>query len=314
MGGKYQILSRPRGSSMSTFVFIMGPTAVGKSELALLAAQTLGGEVVNCDSLQLYKGLDIGTAKPSYEDKETVPHHLFDIVEVGDHFTAGDYRREVLKLFERRKPACFFFVGGSGFYFRALEKGMYQVPQVSKKVHQELVDNPDSSSLYRELEERDLETARRIKIQDRYRIVRALGVIRESGQTLSKIREEFEEKQEKLPVPVTKIGITMDRSLLRKRVICRTLGMLDRGLVEETKDFVHRGYGSWAPLKSVGYKECQMFLKQGGDRGQLLRSIVTSTMQLAKRQMTWFRKDPGIRWYERSEVENWSIPLEWMKL
>lgn len=297
----------------SHFIFIVGPTAVGKSEFARRAASyptDQKGEVVNADSLQLYKGLEIGTAKPSVEEMKSLPHHLFSIVDLGGQFTASDYRREALSLFKKREPAHLFFVGGSGFYLRALEGGMYEAPPIPERIQKELVGE-NLSSLYRELRDRDPETAQKIKSQDRYRILRALGVIRASGRTLTEIRNEF--TQQELPALLTKIGLTMDRSLLRKRVAQRAEQMLEGGLIEETQDLMAQGYGNWPPLNSVGYKECQKFLKEGrGTRSELLESMITSTMQLAKRQMTWFKKDPGVRWYERGESESWDKPLEWV--
>ena len=136
-----------------------------------------------------------------------------------------------------------------------------------------------------------------------------------SGKTLSEIRSEFEKNRESLPFPIIKMGFTMERGLLRKRVRQRVVEMLKRGLLDETRELVNQGYGNWSPLKSVGYKECQEFLKQGGKGGddKLLENIVTSTMQLAKRQMTWFRKDSKVSWYERGEVEDWKEPLEWLE-
>ena len=166
--------------SSSCLIFIVGPTAVGKSEFARLAARREGGEIVNCDSLQLYKGLNIGTAKPSSEEIKQAPHHLFSMVDMGAHFTASDYRREALALISHRSSAALvaemplplFFVGGSGFYFQALEKGMYQVPSVPDHIRKELADT-DLASLYAELKERDPETAQRVGSRDRYRILKS---------------------------------------------------------------------------------------------------------------------------------------------
>ena len=296
----------------SHFIFIVGPTAVGKSEFSRFAARKETGEIVNSDSLQFYKGLEIGTAKPSAEEMKQVPHHLFDLVDLGGQFTASDYRREALELFERRRPIHLFFVGGSGFYFQALEKGMYEVPNVPDRIHRELMAEVDLSSLYEELKVKDPETARRVESRDCYRIVRALGVIRASGRTLTEIRNEFEQKKGELPAPVTKIGLTMERRLLRDKVTQRAEQMLEKGLIDETQDLIDRGYGDWFPLRSVGYRECQKFLREKGSRDELLESIITSTMQLTKRQMTWFRRDPDVRWYERGEIEDWSEPLEWV--
>ena len=308
--------------SLSYCFFILGPTAVGKSKLAHRAALALRGEIVNCDSLQLYKRLDIGTAKPSLAEMGEVPHHLFNMVELGGHFTAGDYRRVALELFNRRPLVNLFFVGGSGFYFQALEKGMHKVPEVPESIRKDLKDLVESKGLdflYRELKERDPEEAEKIKSQDAYRVMRALGILKAGSKTLTEIRREFDESKEALPVPVVKVGLHMDKSLLRERVTQRARLMLERGLLEETRNLMHQGYGAWSPLRSVGYKECQSFLLQGKsvalkrEREELLESIVRSTMQLAKRQLTWFRRDPEIRWYEGGEDEDWVEPLSWLE-
>ncbi len=299
-------------ASSFPFLFIMGPTGVGKSELAHLAAQREKGEIVNCDSLQCYQGLDIGTAKPSSTERKPIPHHLFDIVELGGQLTAGDYRRKVLSLWKEPPQAPLFFVGGSGFYFQALEKGMYEVPEIPENIRRELSYQDDLPSLYEELKRKDPQTAQKIKTHDRYRILRALGVIRASGKTLTEIRYEFAQKRKTQLVPVMKIGLTMERNFLRKRILQRTQQMLNQGLVEETESLMKKGYSHWPPLNSVGYKECQNFLKGQASQNELLESIVTKTMQLAKRQMTWFRKDLNVRWYKRQEVENWKEPLQWI--
>ena len=198
---------------------------------------------------------------------------------------------------------------------------MHWVPDVPESLRKELMESEDLPSLYRELRERDMEAAQKIQSQDRYRIVRALSIMRAGGRTISEIRREFEERQEEgLPVPVIKLGLRMERSLLRKRVEQRVEGMLERGLLEETESLINRGYRDWPPLKSVGYKECQQFLLEGGGGGAgskgieyLRERIITSTMQLAKRQMTWFRRDSSIRWYDRKEIEDWSQPLKWLR-
>lgn len=286
-------------------VFVLGPTASGKSALALELAKIKNGAVVNCDSLQVFKGLDIGTAKPSAFERASLPHFLFDFVSLGQNFTAGDYRRSALEVIERELPKRdLFFVGGSGFYIQALDKGMNEVLPVAPETIKALDEAEKQHGLlhlWHQLEQLDAESAKKIHPNDGYRIKRALSVIQTSGEKWSAQQAMAKEGQHlSSRFTVKKIGLKWDREVLHKRVAERTENMLEAGLIEEVQALVQKGFGSWAPLQSVGYKETLGFLKGELGRNELAPAITQSTMQLAKKQMTWFKRDPEIQWFDGS--------------
>lgn len=294
----------------NSIYFVVGPTASGKSGFGLELARKLGGAVANCDSLQIYSGLDIGTAKPTLKERSVLPHHLFDIVPLGQTFTAGEYRRAALEIIEKQIPErSLIFVGGSGFYIQALDKGMNEVLPVPPEIIVSLDDSEVLNGLlhlWHQLELADPAAAAKIHPNDGYRIKRALSVILTSGEKWSTQQSRAKEDQHlSSRYRVKKIGLKWERPDLQKRVEMRTKEMLDNGLVEEVQGLIESGFGSWAPLQSVGYKETLDFLRGRIGEKELFRLIVQSTMQLAKKQMTWFKKDTEIQWFDgRLGVEN----------
>lgn len=280
----------------SLFTLVVGPTASGKSDLTLGLAERFGGAILNCDSLQFYERLDIGTAKPSREERARVPHHLFDCVPPGQVLTAGDYRRLALDTLERLHGPV-FGVGGSGFYIQALEKGMFDVPKPKAEVETATRARVEAAGLpaaYEELRTRDPEYAARVKPQDAYRITRALVLMDDAGRTVTEVRAAFAPRP--FPYPLLKVGLRPTRDDLLPRVRARTARMLADGLIDETRALVDEGWGDWPPLQSVGYKECVQFLRGEVARADLEALIVEKTMQLAKKQRTWFQRDPEIAW------------------
>lgn len=288
-----------------TIYFVVGPTASGKSALALELAKRLGGAVANSDSLQVYTGLDIGTAKPTLKERAELPHFLFDIVPLGQTFTAGDYRRAALETIEKQIPRQdLIFVGGSGFYIQALDKGMNEVLPVPPEIILSLDESEKQNGLlhlWHQLDQADPDSAKKIHPNDGYRIKRALSVIMTSGKKWSSQQAAAKEDQHlSSRYRVRKIGIKWDRAELSKRVTLRTQEMLDSGLVEEVQSLVEKGLAKWAPLQSVGYKETLDYLEGRICENELPGLIVQSTMQLAKKQMTWFKRDTEIQWFEGS--------------
>lgn len=302
---------------MIKVVFVVGPTASGKSDLALKLAEKNRGVIINCDSVQLYESLNIGSAKPSPEDFARVPHYLFDVVQEGEEATAGRYQRDffaTMKEIENRYPYA-FVVGGTGFYFQAIEKGMYQVGAADEKIREqveaELQEEGGAERLYHELVLRDPQAAAKISLNDHYRISRAIEMMRTHGRPVSEIRKEFEEKLEPFPYPLMKFGIRAGREDLLPRVKLRTRQMLDHGLLNEVKGMLSKGLRDWAPLQSVGYKECLEFLEgELPDLQSLEEKIVQNTLRLAKRQRTWFQRDPEIHWLLPGAVEEAQDLLE----
>lgn len=283
--------------------FVVGPTASGKSSFALELARKLNAAIANSDSLQIYSGLDIGTAKPSLKERSELPHYLFDIVPLGHTFTAGDYRRAALEVIEKQiAKQDLVFVGGSGFYIQALDKGMNEVLPVPPEIIMSLDESEKENGLlhlWHQLDQSDPESAAKIHPNDGYRIKRALSVIMTSGKKWSAQQARTKDDQHlSSRYSIKKIGIKWERSELQARVELRTRDMLDNGLIEEVQTLVQKGFENWAPLQSVGYKETLDFLAGRISEKELFELIVQSTMQLAKKQMTWFKRDAEIKWYD----------------
>lgn len=309
--------SKSRGSH--PVIFVVGPTGVGKSHFALAAAKTVDGVILNCDSVQTYQELDIGTAKPSQTEQAQVPHFLFDAVKPGEVLTAGDYRRLALQVLQAQLPKHpVFAVGGSGFYIQALEKGMFEIEKVEPAKEAEIRNRLESKSrqeLYQELENVDPQTAENLNPNDSYRIQRALIIFYGLGRKLSELKKQFQPQT--LPYPVIKIGFTMDRARLRDRIEQRARQMLRAGLIDEVKGLMAKGHQDWPLLQSVGYKQVLAYLKGELAEEDLLPEIVLKTVQLSKRQMTWFQRDKDIRWFDlgdepraqhvRSEALTWLL-------
>ena len=288
-------------------LFIVGPTACSKSDLGVAICEALSvptPEIINCDSVQFFAGVDIGAAKPGPDLLARAKHHLVGHVPLGRGYTAGDFTRDALRVLsegEVRGVGRFVGVGGSGFYVQALEKGMYDVPEVPEEIRERIESRLDAEgqpALYEELKRLDPETAGRIDPNDRYRIMRALEILHAApGTTLSAIKERFAAKER--PFIAKKIGLFRPRDILRERVGERTRKMLSSGLVDEVESLRKQGLHEWWPMKSVGYKEAQEYLEgRIPSLEKLEELIVTSTMQLAKRQMTWFKRDPSTEWFD----------------
>lgn len=294
-------------------VFVVGPTASGKTQLALELAQAFKGEIINADSLQVYKGLDIGTAKPAVEQLQQIRHHLIDVVNPPNVLTAGDYRRlafEVLRDCDKRHVPFVFIVGGSGFYIQALEKGMFELGKVSERIRAEVLGDfkkQGLKALYQELYAADEAFAEKIGPHDEYRILRAIELLREFKKTPTELRQAF--KPELFPYQYLKIGLEVDRETLKKRIAARTQLLFANGLIEEVRDLLSRGLVQWAPMESVGYKETVKFLNSEISHDECIRLVVQNTQRLAKRQMTWFRRDPEIWWVHPDQGSNGPIEL-----
>jgi tRNA dimethylallyltransferase len=282
----------------------VGPTGTGKSRLALLAATPVQAPILNADSVQCYEGVQIGANKPSADERRQTPHFLFDWVPVGQSSTAADFREEALKLLRQSDlgPRV-FLVGGSGFYLQALEKGMYHVQPVTPQIRAQvdaLMGEQGPEALHKELQRQDAAAAARIHPHDLYRTRRALELVLSEGRPLGEIQKQAHESADSgfAGYEVFKTGLYLSRQELREVVEQRTSDMLERGLIEETQSLMARAPAQWSPLESIGYKEVRQFLAgEIPDRESLHTRIVTNTMALAKRQMTWFRRDPKVRWF-----------------
>ncbi len=294
-------------ADLRPFIFVLGSTASGKSDLALELAEKNDGVIFNCDSVQVYKNLNVGSAKPSETDFLKVPHFLYDLIQAPDEITLGRYLRhfeEALSKIPLTKNV--FVVGGTGFYFQGLEKGMLPIGAADPGIMQEIMDNQKDKvgalKLYQELQEKDPESAQKISPQDLYRTARAVEVIRSQKKTMSEIRKDFEANSEKRLRPIFKIGLRPDQQVLESRISLRTQKMISSGLVEEVKTLIDQGLEQWSPMSSVGYKQTLEMIKENKSLSWLQSEIELRTRQLAKKQRTWFKRDSEILWQESEKT------------
>jgi len=287
-------------------IFILGPTASGKSRLALELAVATGTAIVNVDSVQMYKGLKIGSALPSNQDMKLASHFLYAFVEKGQQVTAADYVESVKKLLSSKdfKSSSLIFCGGSGFYLQALTRGMYPVAKANQNLKAEIekrIAAEGWEAVHQWVLNQDPSLARTIHQNDHYRIRRALELMMLSAMTPTVL----EKKLTQSPIEdykKVKIGLFAEKEVLRKRVLRRAEQMLQDGFVDEVSDLLAKGYENWAPLQSVGYKEVVLFLKNQISKEDLLPAIVLANMKLIKKQLTWFKKDSEIKWFSLDKM------------
>lgn len=286
-------------------VIIQGPTASGKSDLAVRLAERFSGEIINADSMQVYRGMDIGTAKPSREMRDRIPHHLLDIVDAEQPFSAADFRGEAEKAIRdiHGRGKKVFIVGGTGLYIKALTRGLVDSPGGNEALREELKEvarNRGNLELYERLSRVDPATAEKLHPNDLVRVIRALEVHEMTGRSISEFRNRHRFGDNR-GYSCLKLGIMMDRTELYRRIDERVDRMMEHGLVEEVKDLLSRGYSpGLKPMRSLGYRQICSCL--GGDFSleDAVNLIKRDTRRYSKRQMTWFGKDDEIKWFEYS--------------
>jgi len=276
---------------------VVGPTGSGKSALALCLAQQFGGEIVNCDSLQLYRGFDIGTAKTPPGDRRGIPHHLFDVLTPQESYSAGEYAREARKVIAEiagrgRLPIV---VGGTGFYLRALLEGLPVLPSRDERLRERLLERERlrPGSLHRLLSRLEPGAAARIHANDVQKTMRALEVRLLTQQALPPPAEA----QALEGYTVIKLGLDPDRAAIQQRLETRTRAMFAHGLIEEVRSLLAQGAtGNEKPFEALGYKQALLLLRGTLTLEQAVESTIVETRQYAKRQRTWFRRDTEIHW------------------
>ncbi|MBM4127180.1 MAG: tRNA (adenosine(37)-N6)-dimethylallyltransferase MiaA [Nitrospira sp.] len=288
-------------------VVILGPTAVGKSHVAIQVATHFATEVLTADSRQAYRGMDLGTDKPSADDRQGVPHRLIDLADPNEAFNAGWYRRAALAEIERLYAAkqLPLVVGGTGLYIRALVHGLCPAPPADPSLRAELKklsEEQGRDRLYAELAEADPEAAARVHPNDESKIIRALEVHRLTGVPMSSAHQQhgFHEA----PFTALLIGLQRSKEALYRRIEERIDWQLAHGMVKETRSLLDRGYSRHlGAMKGLGYRHVAAHMAGEYDETEMVRLFKRDTRRFAKRQMTWFRKEPGIHWLSIAQDE-----------
>lgn len=285
----------------SPLLAIVGPTASGKSALAVWLAERFGGEVLACDSTQVYRYFDIGTAKPTAEERRGIPHHLLDLLEPHEIINAGEYRRLALAALEdiRRRGRLPVFTIGTGLYFRALLEGLADAPARSEELRARLTDRArdrGSGYLHRILTRLDRAAAARIAPRDVPKLIRAIEVCLLTGQPITEVHRAGRAPLEGFRA--IKLGLNPPREELRERISGRTQAMIERGWLAEIHQLSRRGVTPTArPFGFIGYRE---LIAHGNGKltlDEAVAAIDVATRRYAKRQMTWFRKEHGVKWF-----------------
>lgn len=286
-------------------VIIQGPTAVGKSEVAIELAQEFSMEIVNADSMQVYRGMDVGSAKPSLKERNLVTHHLIDIKDPDEEFSAAQFKNEARNIIFSlaQKSKYVLLVGGTGFYIRALTSGLFPAPSADLKLRNELKEKERTQGkwyLYKELKKIDAEAASKIHPNDTFRIIRALEVFYLTGKPISEQQQKHQFKH--TDFNLLKIGLLRERKELYHRIEARVDKMIEQGLIDEVRQLLEKGYApAIKPFQSLGYKQILSYLQGELSLDEAVMLIKRNTKRYAKRQLTWFRKDSEIRWFTLPE-------------
>ena len=286
-------------------IFIAGPTAVGKSGIALRLAEQIGGEIISADSMQVYRGLDIGTAKPSPAERARVPHHLIDVCDLTEHFDAAQFIRlaqsAVTNIQTRGHVPV--FCGGTGLYFKAFLSGLGEAPATDSALRAELEATPFEALLH-ELRERDPAAYEKIDKQNPRRVIRAVEVIRLTGKQFSAQRAEWKSESPKSKAEAT-FCFTRAPADLRARINARVDTMFERGLVAETRALLQQGLAeNKTAMQAIGYRQVVEHLRGERPLTETIELVKSRTWQFARRQLTWFRRHGNMAWIELEPDES----------
>ena len=292
-------------SAIKPLVVLLGPTAIGKSRVAIEVAKALNTEVLTADSRQVYRGMDIGTDKPSMAERQGVPHRLIDLVDPDQPFNVGDYRRHAGQEIDRlhQQGIIPLVSGGTGLYIRALIRGLWSGPSADWSFRNRLSQEAKTKGkayLYQELTKVDPVLAQRLHPHDHVKIQRGLEVFHLLGTPLSQVHHQhaFQET----PYHSMIIGLSMDRETLYKHIEDRVELEIAKGLIHETQQLMDRGFHrTLGSMKSLGYRQIAGYLAGEYSYGEAIRQLKRDTRHFAKRQITWFRKEPAIKWLHINE-------------
>lgn len=287
-------------SALDRLVVVLGPTATGKSSLAISLAEKLNGEILACDSTQVYRHFDIGTAKVPPDERQGIPHHLLDLVEPTEIFTAGDYQRRASEVLEdlRRRNKLPIVTAGTGLYLRALLEGLSDAPTRSEELRERFRKKAAKrglKSLHRLLARLDPEAAQRIAERDMQKVIRALEMRILEGKLVGEIHHRGRKRLE--GYDVKKIGLLPPRPALYARIDARVREMIAAGWIEEVGKLISSGVAKDAkPFQFIGYSQLRDHLASRLTKEDAIHQIQQATRQFAKRQITWFRKEPEVHW------------------
>jgi tRNA dimethylallyltransferase len=294
-------MPRPR------LVIITGPTAVGKSALGHRLAWELGGEIINADSMQVYRTMDIGTAKPTAAEQREVPYHLIDVIDPDQPFDASEFRFRAIPVIQdlhlRQKPAV--IVGGTGLYLRVLDRGIFTCPKSHPAIRegwkrQSEISEPEF--LWESLKEKDPRAAHRIHPRDTFRLIRALEVFDLTGRPIS----DWQEWGKKIDpdFDILWIALSLDRKILYQRIDSRVEEMMAAGFLEEVQGLLNKGYSAdLKSMKSLGYRHLAEMLQKGCELQETLALLKRDTRRYAKRQLTWLAGEKNLNWFSPQEFD-----------
>lgn len=282
-------------------IVVIGPTATGKTEVALSLARRFDGEIIGADAYQVYRGMNIGTAKPTAEELGDITHHMLDILEPDEHFDAHEFveRADTAIAAARSRGKLSIIAGGTGLYVRTLIRGLADMPAADAALRAELAGRARTEGtqrLHEELAGVDPEYAARIEVNDLVRIIRALEVYELAGRTITELHAEHQRKPDRYPS--FWLGLDPGRDRLRERIEARAHRMFELGFADEVRRLLDAGYGpELPPMKALGYRAVCQYLTGEIDEPEARRLTARDTMRYAKRQRNWFRHEPQTRWF-----------------
>jgi tRNA dimethylallyltransferase len=303
----FEHLSTNFEPNKTTLVIVCGPTGIGKTTVAIQIAEAERGEVVGADSMQIYRHMTIGTAKPTAAEQARVKHHLVDVADPREPFDAARFSRLAGRIISGLADRGILPVvaGGTGLYIKALTRGIFEStagdPQIRDALKAAAAEK-GAAALFQKLEKVDPQTAARIHPNDTYRVLRALEVHASTGTPLSQLQAAHAFAEEKYNC--LKIGLTMEREKLYDRINRRVDAMIAQGLEREVRDLLDRGYApELKAMQSIGYRHMAAYINGQTDWDEMLATLKRDTRRYAKRQFTWFRADPEMQWCEPGETE-----------
>ena len=286
-------------------IILLGPTAVGKTDLSLTMAELFDCEIISMDSMQVYRFMDIGTAKPSYEEQQRIPHHLIDIIYPTEQYNSALFVRDALAAIKSISAAgkIPLLTGGTGLYLKALLEGLFTLDDTGDESIRTRLETrfreEGREKLFAELRSIDPESAARIHVNDTQRLLRALEIYSATGKTWSSLLRDQTDPEVKFTA-ILHLGIACERRLLYDRIEKRAYAMVEEGLFAEAEKLQTMGYSPDLPaMQAIGYRHANNYLAGIWDREETVRLLIRDTRRYAKRQMTWFSRNPFIQWFSR---------------